>query len=61
MDQITEYLWLGNAIAANNKIALKWRGVTHILTTASGRRPKFPDEFKYECFNVIDLPTANII
>lgn len=60
MDQITEYLYLGNVIAATNRYSLKARGVTHIITAAAGLRPSYPNDFKYLVFNLLDMPHANI-
>jgi hypothetical protein len=39
MNKIIDGLYLGNLNAANNTLALKQHGITHILTSAAGFEP----------------------
>lgn len=54
-------LYLGSIGAAYNQKVLAELGITHILCCAANIKPRFPEEFKYECLNCLDSPNQNLI
>lgn len=61
MDRITDRIYLGDINGWSNLYQLRKNKITHILTMAAGIRPLFKKEFKYKIFNIIDLPSQNIL
>ena len=59
--EIIPGVYLGSIGAAYNKESLKTNGITHILTCADKLKPRFPEEFKYECLPILDTPNENIV
>ena len=49
-------LFIGSIGAAYNKESLKERGITHVLCTAAGLKPRFPTEFTYKNLECLDSP-----
>ncbi|KAI8322268.1 dual specificity protein phosphatase 12 [Martensiomyces pterosporus] len=61
MNEITDGLYIGSAMAESDKAKLKESGITHILSIASHYQPSHPNDFVYKCISIDDLPEENII
>ena len=61
MDRITDRIYLGDINGCSNLYQLRKNKITHILTMAAGIKPLYRKEFKYKVYNIIDLPSQNIL
>jgi len=52
--------YIGTVEAATNLDALYDRDISHILTVASGIKPKWPKKFKYMTIDILDMDDQNI-
>jgi len=53
-------LYVGDIFAAYNKIELKKRNITHVVTVILGIEPIYPEEFKYMNIHVRDLAREDL-
>jgi hypothetical protein len=54
-------LFIGSIGAAYNQKSLQDLGITHILCTAAGIKPRFPTEFTYKMLECLDSPNQNVL
>eukprot|EP01006_Ploeotia_vitrea_P030617 TRINITY_DN62988_c0_g1_i1.p1 TRINITY_DN62988_c0_g1~~TRINITY_DN62988_c0_g1_i1.p1 ORF type:complete len:892 (-),score=56.52 TRINITY_DN62988_c0_g1_i1:64-2739(-) len=59
--QVEDHLFVGSEMPSRDKKLLKSHGITHIVNTAAMILPcQYPDDFVYECVNLMDTPEEDI-
>lgn len=58
--EVVPHIFIGSIGAAENLPELRRLGVTHIICAASNLTPKFPEEFKYLSFNLLDNGSSRL-
>ncbi|KAJ2161895.1 tyrosine protein phosphatase yvh1 [Coemansia sp. RSA 552] len=61
MDEVTDGLFVGSAMAEADRAGLQARGITHVLSLAKHYAPSHPHDFVYKRVSIDDLPGENII
>ena len=59
--QVFPELFIGSIGAAYNQKSLQELGITHILCTAAGVKPRFPTDFTYKMLPCLDSPNQNVL